>query len=180
MNVASGLTEKEHKFLELRFRGMKNKEIALTEKTSEPDVSQTLSRAMDKLQTVQDTIEFMQSIGLVSCNFDIEFTENGKKMFRQWTEQRPERVRNLRIALDKQTGQSQEVRLRAKNARVRSHHKVNDTNVSIISDIFDRLDSLDDRTNKLVDQVTHKDEFKQYSKEQDKPKYPSPPPDYVR
>lgn len=177
--MASGLTEKEHRFLELRFRGMKNKEIALTEGLSEPDVSQTLSRAMDKFQTVQDTIEFMQSIGLVSCNFDIEFTENGRKMFHQWAEQRLERVKNLRARLDKQIEQSEEIRSLIRNAPVRARHRGNDTNESIINDIFDRIDSLSDRTNKLEDQVIHRDEPAQNTRQQDKPKNPSLPA-YIR
>ena len=84
--MVGNLTEKELKILKLRYEGLKNKEIALKLGFSEPDVSQTLSRAVRRIATVDDTLATMYQLGVIKNDVEIELTEKGKEILGNWQE----------------------------------------------------------------------------------------------
>ena len=74
------LTEKELKIIAMRYKGLKSRQIAKALKVSEPDVSQTLSRIVGKIESVQDTLDLLCDIGIIKHDSEIELTESGQAL----------------------------------------------------------------------------------------------------
>ena len=76
-------SEKEIEILQLYLQKKKNKEIADELKVSEPYISQTLSKISLKLESLENSLELLENLGLVDKVSPIRLTETGRKSFKK-------------------------------------------------------------------------------------------------
>lgn len=74
-------SKKEIEILELYLKNKKNKEIAKDLDVSEPYISQTLSKIRIKLESIEDSLELLEGLGIVNTVSTIQLTETGRKSF---------------------------------------------------------------------------------------------------
>lgn len=72
---------KEIEILKLYLQKKKNKEIAKDLEVSEPYISQTLSKIRSKLKSLEDSLELLESLGMIDTTSSIRLTETGRKSF---------------------------------------------------------------------------------------------------
>ena len=82
------LSPKEMEILQLKQQGLKNKQIAEARHVSEADISQTLSRITEKINSIQDVFGLLQNMGMFENNKEIELTESGRALLNQVKELR--------------------------------------------------------------------------------------------
>ncbi|MEM3760647.1 MAG: LuxR C-terminal-related transcriptional regulator [Candidatus Bathyarchaeia archaeon] len=82
MPLSSLLTEKQKKILELKLKGMSNREIASALGSSDEYISQTLKQITSKIQTVKDTIELFTELGLIEKSPTFRLSEEGFNLLR--------------------------------------------------------------------------------------------------
>jgi DNA-binding CsgD family transcriptional regulator len=95
------LTDKELEVINLRYKGLKNKEIAEIKKVSEADISQIISRATKKIGTIQEVLEVLQKIGIIKADIEIELTESGEELLKNWRQGRLGRINRITTDLVK-------------------------------------------------------------------------------
>ena len=79
--MANVFSKKEIEILELYLKNKKNKEIAEELDVSEPYISQTLSKIRIKLESIEDSLELLEGLGIVNAISPMRLTETGRKSF---------------------------------------------------------------------------------------------------
>jgi hypothetical protein len=97
--VVARLTDKEIEILQLKHKGLKNKQIAEMREVSEADISQTLSRITKKINSIQDVIGVLQNIGVLESDMEIELTQSGRTFLNQLSETRLEELHPIQKRL---------------------------------------------------------------------------------
>lgn len=69
--------------LQSKRQGLKNKQIAEIRHVSEANISQTLSRITEKINSIQDVFGLLQNMGLFESNKEIELTNSGRALLNQ-------------------------------------------------------------------------------------------------
>lgn len=105
------LTDKESKIIKMRYKGFKNKEIAIALNVSEANVSQTLSRIAKRIISIQDTLELMSRIGIIERDAEIRLTESGQALLARWRQARPSRLNKLKRVSYVQMTQGEELEI---------------------------------------------------------------------
>lgn len=90
--MATKLTETQLRVLQLRYEGLRNKEIAERLGVSEPAISQILSRITKKLASIQDILASMKDLGVIEHDIEIELTSHGKAFSKEWKKARLPRI----------------------------------------------------------------------------------------
>lgn len=117
------LTDKELKIIKMRYKGLKNKEIAKALDVSEADVSQTLSRIANRIISIQDTLELMSRIGIIERDAEIRLTKSGQALLARWRQARPSRLNKLKRA-------SYVQRISRKELEIENREKISDYTVA--------------------------------------------------
>jgi hypothetical protein len=89
------LTPKEIEILQLKRKGLKNKQIAEIKEVTEADISQTLSRITKKINSIQDVFGVLQNIGILENAAEIELTESGRTLLGDLRATRPSRLNKM-------------------------------------------------------------------------------------
>ena len=97
--MVNKLTAKEIEILQLKRKGLKNKQIAEMREVSEADISQTLSRITEKINSIQDVFGVLQNIGVLKNDVEIELTESGRTFLNELRETRSERLDSIKNKL---------------------------------------------------------------------------------